>query len=326
LAHAHHHHGHHAHAEGNAHDHHHHGAHDVGHRLGLAFWLTAVILVAEVVGAYLSGSLALLADAGHVLTDLGALGLAWFATRLSARPASAVHTFGFHRSGILAALANAVTLLVMAILISIEAVQRIGDPHPVAAMTMLPVAVIGLAVNVGLGVYLARSGADNVNVQAAMMHVIGDALASVGVIAAGVIIWQTGWMAIDPILSVLISVMIAVGAWRIVTETVTVLMEGVPKHIDVLQVSTALQGIEGVREIHDLHVWTIGSGLTALSCHVLIEDQHLSQGASIIQRMTDMLGDRFQIHHVTIQPECQSCDLNTVFCQIATPRQDVLPS
>lgn len=325
MAHAHHHHAHHGHAGSHAHEHHHHGhhhGHEVGQRLGFAFWLTAVILVAEVVGAYWSGSLALLADAGHVLTDLGALGLAWFATRLSTRPASAVHTFGFHRSGILAALANAVTLLVMAVLISIEAVQRIGHPHDVAALTMLPVAAVGLAVNVGLGLYLARSGSDNVNVRAAMLHVVGDALASVGVIVAGVIIWQTGWMAIDPILSMLIAVMIAAGAWRIVSETVTVLMEGVPKHIDVLQVATALQGIEGVRQIHDLHIWTIGSGLTALSCHVLIDDQHLSEGASIIQRMTVLAEAQFRIHHVTIQPECESCDLNSVFCQIATPRTD----
>jgi len=203
-----------------------------------------------------------------------------------------------------------------------HAVQRIGDPQPVAAMTMLPVALVGLAVNVGLGIYLARSGADNVNVRAAMMHVVGDALASVGVIVAGVVIWQTGWMAIDPILSMLIAVMIGVGAWRIVTEPVTVLMEGVPKHIDVHQVSTVLQAIDGVRAIHDLHVWTIGSGLTALTCHVLIDDQHLSEGASIIQRMTDTLEERFHIHHVTIQPECESCDLDSVFCQIATPRKD----
>lgn len=309
------------------HDHHHHahGGHDghgVGQRLGLAFWLTGLVLIAETVGAYVSGSLSLLADAGHVLTDLGALGLAWVATRLSARPASAVHTFGFHRSGILAALANAVTLLVMAVLISIEAVQRLGHPQPVQALTMLPVAVVGLAVNVGLGVYLARSGSDNVNVQAAMLHVVGDALASVGVIVAGLVIWQTGWLAIDPLLSLLIAVMIGVGAWRIVTETVTVLMEGVPKHLDVGQVSAALQELDGVRQIHDLHVWTIGSGLTALSCHVLIDDQHLSQGASIIQRMTDLLADRFHIHHVTIQPECESCDLNAVFCQLATPRSE----
>jgi cobalt-zinc-cadmium efflux system protein len=316
LAHAHHHHG----AVG--HHHHDHGAHDVGHRLGFAFWLTGLVLVAEVIGAYWSGSLALLADAGHVLTDLGALGLAWFATRLSARPASAEHTYGYHRSGILAALANAVTLLVLAVLICVEAVQRLGHPQPVAALTMLPVATVGLAVNVGLGLYLARSSTDNVNVRAALLHVIGDAVASVGVIVAGVVIWQTGWTAVDPLLSMFIAVLIGVGAWRIVSETLTVLMEGVPKHIDVHQLTTALQGIDGVRAIHDLHVWTIGSGLTALSCHVLIDDLHLSEGASIIQRMTRVVEDRFHIHHVTIQPECESCDLNDVFCQIATPRRD----
>jgi cobalt-zinc-cadmium efflux system protein len=316
LAHAHHHHG----AVG--HHHHDHGAQDVGQRLGFAFWLTALVLVAEVIGAYWSGSLALLADAGHVLTDLGALGLAWFANRLSARPANADHTYGYHRSGILAALANAVTLLVLAVLICIEAMQRLGHPQPVAALTMLPVATVGLAVNVGLGLYLARSSTDNVNVRAALLHVIGDAVASVGVILAGLVIWQTGWTAIDPLLSMMIAVLIGVGAWRIVSETLTVLMEGVPKHIDVHQVTTALQGIDGVRAVHDLHVWTIGSGLTALSCHVLIDDLHLSAGASIIQRMTRVVEDRFNIHHVTIQPECESCDLNDVFCQIATPRRD----
>jgi cobalt-zinc-cadmium efflux system protein len=325
LAHAHHHHGpggHHAHGH-EPHGHaHHHAIHDVGQRLGFAFWLTAIVLVAEVVGAYLSGSLALLADAGHVLTDIGALGLAWFATRLSTRPASDVHTFGYHRSGILAALANAVTLLVLAVLISVEAIQRLRYPQPVDALTMLPVATVGLAVNVGLGLYLARSSSDNLNVRAAMLHVVGDALASVGVIVAGLIIWQTGWTAVDPALSVLIAVMIGVGAWHIVTETITVLMEGVPKHINVHEVTAALQAIDGVRQVHDLHVWAIGSGLSALSCHVLIDDQHLSEGASIIQRMTEVAEARFHIHHVTIQPECESCDLNAMFCQLATPRHE----
>ena len=311
-----------SHGAGHSHDHahgHHHAVGEVGYRLAWAFWLTAVILVAEGVGGYLSGSLALVADAGHVLTDLAALGLAWFANRLSLRPASAIHTFGYHRSGILAALANAVTLLVVAVLISFEAAQRLRFPHPVEPLTMLPIAALGLIVNVGLGVWLSRAGGDNLNIRAAMLHVVGDAVASVGVIVAGLVIWQTGWVAIDPILSVVIALLIGLGAWRIVNETLTVLMEGVPKHIDAERVVLSLSALEGVEAIHDLHIWTIGSGLTALSCHVLIEDQHLSQGAAIIQQMTALLDRDFHIHHVTIQPECESCDMNSVFCQLATP-------
>lgn len=302
------------------HHHHHHHPGQVSRHLGWAFWLTALVLIAEVIGGVISGSLALLADAGHVLTDLAALGLAWFATRLAMRPASSVHTFGYHRSGILAALANAVTLIVVALVISYEAYHRLLDPQPVNPVAMMPVAIIGLMVNLGVGVWLSRSGGDNVNVRAAMLHVLGDALASVGVIVAGAVIWATGWTPIDPLLSVGISVLIAAGAWRIVSETVTVLMEGVPKHIDVHAVIDALQGIDGVRAVHDLHIWAIGSGLTAMSCHVLIDDQHLSQGASIIQRMTRLVADEFDIHHVTIQPECESCDPETVFCQLVTPR------
>ncbi|MBC7545999.1 MAG: cation transporter, partial [Candidatus Sericytochromatia bacterium] len=308
------------------HDHHHPGVGDVGHKLAWAFGLTALVLVAEGIGAYVSGSLSLLADAGHVLTDLAALGLAWFANRLSLRPASAAHTFGYHRSGILAALANAVTLIVIALLIAFVAVQRLNHPQPVEPLTMLPVAIVGLLVNVGLGVWLSRGGGDNVNVRAAMLHVIGDALASVGVIIAGLVIWQTGWMAIDPLLSVAISLLIGLGAWQIVNESLTVLMEGVPKHIDSTGVAVALESIAGVRAVHDLHIWTIGSGLTALSCHALIDDQHLSQGAAIIQQMTTLLEHDYGIHHVTIQPECESCDMNSVFCQLATPRAPEPPA
>src|SRR5229473_7371010 len=267
--------------------------------LRIAFFLTIIILVAELVGGLVANSLALLSDAGHVVTDIFALGLAWFATVQAERPANARKTFGYHRVGILAALVNAVTLIVIAIAITWEAIQRFQHPQPVQPLVMFLSAGIGIAVNLFIGFGLRKEG-HSLNVRAATFHVFGDVIASVGVIIAGIIILLTGLTLADPVLSVGIAVLIAVGAWRILRETTDILLEAVPKDISMARLVDDMKEIKGVRDVHDLHVWTIASGMYALSCHTLIDDLPPSGSSPILQSLTSMLSEKYHIGHATI--------------------------
>ncbi len=300
-----------------------HGGHRHGmakQTLRLAFFLTIIIIVAEVAGGILAHSLALLSDAGHALTDIFALGLAWFATAQAERPANARKTFGYHRVGILAALANAITLILIAVFILYEAVQRFQHPEPIQPLFMFVSAGIGIAVNLYIGFGLQKEG-DNLNARAAALHVFGDVGASVGVIVAGLIILLTGWTVVDPVLSVAIAGLIAVGAWRIVRETTDILLEAVPKGIDMPQLVTDMKGVAGVQDVHDLHVWGITSGMAALSCHVLIDDALISESSAILQALETMLSEKYGIGHSTIQFEChahqeQYCSVDGLYCQM----------
>src|SRR6266566_5759842 len=231
--------------------------------LRLAFYLTLIILIAELVGGLLANSLALLSDAGHVVTDIFALGLAWFATVQAERLPNARKTFGYHRVGILAAMVNAVTLIVIAFAILLEAVQRFQHPEPVQPLIMFVAAGIGIVINLIIGFGLKKE-ANNLNVRAAMLHVFGDVGASAGVIVAGIIIFLTGWTIVDPLLSVGIAVLIAVGAWRILRETTEILLEATPKNISLPQLVEDMRKINGVQDVHDLHVWCITSHMNAL--------------------------------------------------------------
>ena len=250
--------------------------------LRIAFFLTIIILVAELVGGIFANSLALLSDAGHVITDVFALGLAWFAAVQAERPANARKTFGYHRVGILAALINAVTLIVIAIAITWEAIQRFQHPEPVQPFVMFLAAGIGIAINLYIGFGLQKES-HSLNVRAATLHVFSDVIASISVIVAGVIILLTGWTVVDPLLSVAIAVLIAVGAWSILRETTDILLESVPRDISLTNLVEDMQHIEGVQDVHDLHVWCIASGMYALSCHVLINDLPPSGSSPILQ-------------------------------------------
>src|SRR5947209_18480312 len=232
--------------------------------LRLAFFLTIIILAAELIGGYLANSLALFSDAGHVLTDIFALGLAWFATAQAERPANAYKTFGYHRVGILAALINAVTLIVIALVILWESLQRFQHPEPVQPLVMFLSAGIGIAVNLYIGFGLTKER-DNLNVRAAALHVFGDVGASVAVIVAGVVILLTNWYPADPILSVGIAGLIALGAWRILRETTDIVLEAVLKDINLSELVRDMMRVPGVQDVHDLHVWCISSGMYALS-------------------------------------------------------------
>ncbi|MBV9232357.1 MAG: cation transporter [Chloroflexi bacterium] len=293
--------------------------------LRIAFFLTIIILLAELVGGLFANSLALLSDAGHVVTDLFALGLAWFAAAQAERPSNERKTFGYHRVGILAALMNAVTLILIAFAISWEAIQRFQHPEPVQPLIMFGSAAIGIVVNLYIGFGLQKEG-DNLNVRAAMLHVFGDVGASVGVIVAGLIILLTGWIFVDPLLSVGIAVLIAVSAWRILRETTDILLEAVPRGISITNLVKDMKGIEGVQDVHDLHVWSIASGMSALSCHVLIDNLPPSDSSPILQSLTTLLSERYQIGHSTIQFECNAheescCEQKTLYCRLEAAKE-----
>ena len=288
------------------HDHgHDHGdvfhSHAPAEKMKLAFFLTLIILVVEVLGGWLSHSLALLSDAGHVLTDIGAIGLSWYAMKQSEKPANEGMTFGYYRAGILAAFINGITLILITIWILWEAYSRFQHPERVTPTWMFVSAGVGLAMNLYLGLGMRHE--ENINVKSAVLHMLGDAAASAGVIVGGIIILFTHWYVIDPILSVLIALLIARGAWKIVKQTVGVLMEGTPAGIEIPKVVNAIKSVQGIQHVHDLHVWTITSGRNALSCHVVVDGKLTVEDTQNLLRDAEHKLVHLGIGHVTIQTE-----------------------
>ena len=278
-----------------------------GARLRLGLALTLAVLLIEFAGGLFSHSLALLSDAGHVLTDVFALGLAWFAVEQSKRPADQRRTYGYQRVSILAALLNAITLIVIVLAIAIEAVRRLMDPAPVQGGLVIATALVAIAINAFV-ILTLRGDRDNLNLRAAMLHVIGDVAASVGVVIAGAVILLTGWLPIDPLLSLAIAALIAYGAWGIVRETVNLLLEGTPREVDLAAVRTEITGTKLVTGVHDLHVWALSSDELALSCHIVIDDTSLGDAEHVVRDLESKLCDRFAIGHTTIQVEsCHPC-------------------
>ncbi|MDO9392119.1 MAG: cation diffusion facilitator family transporter [bacterium] len=276
--------------------------------------LTALLILVEFLGGWLSGSLALVSDAGHMLTDVLALGLSLLAIRFATTPANAKKTYGFYRLEILAALLNGVTLIVLSGYIFYEAWQRFSSPSEIKSGLMIIVALAGLAVNIAGFFVLRASSKDNLNVRGAFLHVVGDLLSSVAVIIGGLIIRFTGWLLIDPVLSVLIGIMILKGAYGLVKESVDILLEAAPAGIESAEIEKALSGIKGVKALHHLHVWSLSSGIHALSAHVQIEDQMTSQSDALLAEIQELLEHKFGILHTTIQFECTEC--NGVNCHI----------
>ena len=278
-----------------------------GSALKLALALTCVVLAIELIGGLFSHSLALLSDAGHVLTDVFALGLAWFAVSQANRPADARRSYGYHRVSILAALVNSVTLIVIVLAIGYEAIRRLANPEPVSGGIVVVAALIGIAMN-AFALFFLRAEARSLNVRAALLHVVGDIGASVGVVVAGAVILLTGWLYIDSLLSLGIAVLIAFGAWGIVRETVNLLMEGTPREIDLAAVTEEITSTELVTSMHDLHVWALSSDEMALSCHVVVGDCPLGDAEHVVRDLEQRLCDRFDIGHTTIQVEsCHPC-------------------
>ncbi len=310
----------HSHDEQN-HDHDHDHDHEHGHahvhvgsggagKMGLliALAITFVMMIFEIIGGLLSNSLALLSDAGHMFTDTLALALSFFAMKFAEMPATDRRTFGFYRLEILAALFNGVTLVLISLYIMYESYQRILHPPAVEGKLMLIVATIGLVANALGALFLVKHHETNLNIRGAFLHIIGDAVSSVGVIIGGVIITYTGWYLIDPLLSILIAAGIIVGSVGLVSESVGILLESVPAHINIATVAEAIAAVPGVREAYHIHVWTITSGVHALSAHVIIDDQLVSNSRGVLDSVRSMLSERFRVLHSTIQLECHRCD------------------
>ena len=276
--------------------------------LVIVITLTAVFMVAELVGGILANSLALLADAAHMLTDVGALALSLFAIRFARRPATPEKTYGYMRAEILAALLNGGVLIVLSIFIFIEAWDRFTDPVEVRGGLMLAVAGAGLLVNVAAALMLHRSAGESLNVRGAYLHVLGDLLGSVGAITAAVIILATGWYPADPIISVLVGVLILWSSFKLVKESVDVLLEAVPSHLDLEEIRASIREIEGVTRVHDLHVWTVTSGYFAMSGHAVVDDVERTQ--AVLRAIHERMHDEFGIGHVTVQVEPQ--DIYTI--------------
>src|SRR5918998_3023001 len=280
----------------------HHGHdHGEGNRRALAIVLalTAGFTAVEIVGGLLTGSLALLADAGHMLSDNLSLGIALFAAWLAQRPATPEKSFGYRRAEILAALANGVTLVVVAIWIFVEAYSRFADPTEVLGVPMLAVATIGLLVNVIGAFILYRSGGESLNVEGAMRHVFADALGSVGAIAAAAVIILTGWRYADPLISVAIGLLILASSWKLLRDSTNILLEATPRDLNAEEVGQKMASADGVVEVHDLHIWTITSGFPALSAHVLVgrqEDCHARR-----RELETLLAHAYGISHTTLQ-------------------------
>ncbi|HLL57390.1 MAG TPA: cation diffusion facilitator family transporter [Rubrobacteraceae bacterium] len=288
----------HSHGEG-AHGEHDHGRGADRRALAVVFVLTTAFMAIEVVGGLVTGSLALLADAGHMLSDSFSLGLALFAVWLAGRPATPNRSFGYKRAEILAALVNGATLVAISIWIFVEAYQRLWEPPEILGGWMLAVAILGLLVNVAGALILSRSGGESLNLQGALRHVVADILGSVGVIAAAIVILATGWRYADPLISVLIGLLVLGSSWRLLRESTNILLEGTPRGVDAGEVGRKMAGADGVQEVHDLHIWTITSGFPALAAHVLVghdEDCHARR-----RELEDLLKQEYGIEHTTLQ-------------------------
>ena len=280
---------------------------DRGSALKVALALTVLVLVIEAVGGFLAHSLALLADAGHVLIDVFALGLAWFAIAQADRPADRKRSYGYHRVSLLAALVNAAALIVIVLAIAYEAGRRIVNPEPVSGGIVIVAALAGIAINTFVAFGLRGHGR-SLNMRAAMLHILGDIGGSVGVVIAGAVLLLTGWTYIDPLLSLVIAVLVAIGAWRIVRETVNLLLEGTPREIKLADVEGEFLRTSRVTGVHDLHVWSLSSDETALSAHVVLEDIPLGDAEHVVRDLEQRLCAKFDIGHTTIQVEsCHPC-------------------
>lgn len=309
----------------NQHDEHEHHKHEhsgFGHNHGasnkksltIALVITTVFLIAEIVGGIITNSLALISDAAHMLSDVAALGLSLLAIWFASKPATLRRTFGFYRAEVIAALINGATLVLISIYIFFEAYQRFKNPPEVQSGLMLIIAVIGLLANLVSAWVLSRGGGHehNLNIRGAFLHVIGDALGSVGAIAAGIIMMYTGWYYADPLISVIIGILVLLSSWRLLNETIHVLLEGTPRHINLENVKASMVNVIGVKQIHDLHVWTVSSGFISMSGHVVIE--HEKNGPTILQELESLLRNKFDLKHTTIQleienmhPDCEEC-------------------
>lgn len=290
--------------------------------------ITTVVLVAEIIGGIWTGSLALLSDSAHVFTDIFALVISYGAFRLSKKPGDDGHTYGYHRVEVFAALINGISLAIICLGIWWEAIQRFLTPNKVMGVPMLIIAVIGLVANILVALVLKvehhhdgdghdhdhdhAAGREDLNLSSAYLHVIGDALSSVGVIIAGIAIWLTGADWIDPLISILIGIMIAISSYRVLRRATHILLEGTPEGISISEIASAIHCVDGVADVHDLHIWNICSGHISLSSHVVLSPEGCGDESGVLNKVRGLLLEKFDIEHVTIQIESENCGQGTL--------------
>jgi cobalt-zinc-cadmium efflux system protein len=308
------------------HDHSHEHGHTSGHShshaptnvsnitMGAAVTLTVVFVVAEAVFGWLGHSLALLSDAGHNLTDAAALGFSWYAIWMSKKPSHHGMTFGYHRVGVLAALCNAVSLIVIAVFIVWEAIERIRQPQPANGLLMIGVAATAVVLNLAISIWLRKDAKDDLNIRSAYLHMLGDAFSALGVVIAGVLVTLTNVYWADPVVSLLIAALILFSSYGVLRESATVLLEGTPVGMDMPAVISAIKAVAGVLEVHDLHVWMVGPGVVACSCHIVVAEQSIREGQQVLRAVIQDIHQRFHINHTTVQVEAEGCDANDMYC------------
>ena len=293
---------------------HDHGVGTTGRRLILSIIVTTAFVVGEAIAGYFAHSLALLSDAGHNFSDALALVFSWYGIWMAQKPSTPKRTFGHHRVGILTALVNSVSLVVIALLIFWEAISRLRHPAPVRSTPMIIVALIAVLMNTVISLWLRSAARRDLNIRSAYMHMLGDAVSAAGVVVAGFIVAFTGASIADPLVSILIGLMILWSSWSILKESVNVLLEGIPKGLNMDAVEQAIGGVSGVEAVHDLHVWTVGSGIVACSCHITVEEQSVRSGQNVLRAVAEELEHDFGITHTTIQVEAEGCEENDMYC------------
>ncbi|HEY1910475.1 MAG TPA: cation diffusion facilitator family transporter [Vicinamibacterales bacterium] len=290
--------------------------------MGAAVSLTLLFVLVEAAFGWFAHSLALLSDAGHNLADAAALGFSWYALSVASKPSHEGMTFGYHRVGIFAALANALSLVLIAVLIGWEAIERIRDPQTANGGVMIVVAIAAIVVNLVIGLWLHRGAKDDLNIRSAYLHMLGDAISAFGVVIAGVLVATLHLPLADPIVSLLIAGLILYSSYGVLRESGTVLLEGTPAGMDMPAVIGAIKSVSGVLDVHDLHVWMVGPGVVACSCHVLVAEQSIRQGQQVLRAVVHDLEHRFRITHTTVQVEVEGCAADDMYCMGQRVRAD----
>ena len=307
-------HQHHAHSHGHSHGHSHVPPNVSPRVMGAAVALTVAFVIVEASAGWFAHSLALLSDAGHNLADAAALGFSWYALSVASRPSHQGMTFGYHRVGILAALVNAASLVVIAVLIAWEAIARIRQPEIADGAVMIGVAAAAIVVNVVIGVWLHSGAKHDINVRSAYLHMAGDAVSALGVVIAGILVATMHTTMPDPIVSLLIAGLILYSSYGVLSESVTILLEGTPAGMDMPAVIEAIKAVGGVLDVHDLHVWMVGPGVVACSCHVVVAEQSVRDGQQVLRAVVHDIEHRFHITHTTVQVEVEGCDATDMYC------------
>jgi cobalt-zinc-cadmium efflux system protein len=301
-------------AHSHAHAHSHVPPNVSGRTMGAAVALTLAFVLVEAACGWYAHSLALLSDAGHNTADAAALGFSWYALWIADKPSHEGMTFGYHRVGIFAALANAVSLLLIAVFIAWEAVARIRQPELANGPVMIVVAVAALVVNLLIGVWLHKGSKDNLNIRSAYLHMLGDAVSAFGVVIAGVLVVTMRGPLADPVVSLLIAGLILYSSYGVLRESATVLLEGTPTGIEMPALIAVIKNVGGVLDVHDLHVWMVGPGVIACSCHILVAEQSVREGQQVLRAVVHDIEHRFHITHTTVQVEVEGCDATDMYC------------